>query len=283
MGPLWRRKSPGTKKTSGASKGPETRRRILAHSLRVAASHGLAGLTIGRLARDLDMSKSGLFAHFRSKRVLELATINEARKIFTSQVLAPPTAGNEGIEHLWTLCDSWLAHIERRVFPGGYFFTGAFFECAERSGAAEAEINAMAREWWNSLKNAVLKAQNRKEIDPAADARRISFDLNGVLMAAYWAFLVEKDPGIFAEGRNAVRAKLESFATSRIPVSALKFENTWKEYLKEKRVQQKEKPLSALRRLSGKKASSGAPSPLQTKLPEKRKSVFDGLRGLTQK
>ena len=281
MGPLWRRKSPGTKKASGASKGPETRRRILAHSLRVAASHGLAGLTIGRLARDLGMSKSGLFAHFRSKRILELATINEARKVFNSQVLAPATAGNDGIERLWILCDSWLAHIERRVFPGGYFFTGAFFECAERSGAVEAEINAMAREWWNSLKSAVLKAQDRKEIDPAADARSISFDLNGILMAAYWAFLVEKDPGIFVEGRIAVRAKLESLATSRIPASAFKSENAWKEYLKGKHVQEKEKPLSALRRLGGKQASSGAPSP-SNQPPEKSKSAFDDLKRLTK-
>ena len=122
MGLFERRKSRGTKKARGVSKGPETRKRILAHALRVAAGHGLAGLTIGRLARDLAMSKSGLFAHFRSKRVLELATINEARMVFTSQVLAPAMAGNEGIDHLWVLCDSWLAHIEHRVFPGGYFY-----------------------------------------------------------------------------------------------------------------------------------------------------------------
>jgi AcrR family transcriptional regulator len=229
------------------------------------------------------MSKSGLFAHFRSKRVLELATINEARKIFTSQVLVPATAGNDGVERLWILCDSWLAHIERRVFPGGYFFTGAFFECAERSGAVEAEINAMAREWWTSLKGAVLKAQDRKEIDPAADARRVSFELNGILMATYWVFLVEKDPGIFGEARIAVRAKLESLATTRIPASAFKSENAWKEFLKEKRVQKKERPLRGLRHLVKKEAPSGAASPLQTKLPEKKKSVFDGLRSLTQK
>ncbi len=64
----------------------------------------------------------------------------------------------------------------------------------------------MAREWWKGLKSAVLKAQDRKEIDPAADAKRISFDLNGILMAAYWAFLVEKDVGIFREARIAVLA-----------------------------------------------------------------------------
>jgi hypothetical protein len=227
------------------------------------------------------MSKSGLFAHFRSKRFLELATINEARKVFTSQVLAPATAGNEGIEHLWILCDSWLAHIEHRVFPGGYFFTGAFFECAERSGAIEKEINGMAQEWWTSLKSAVLKAQNREEIDPAADPRRISFDLNGILMAAYWAFLVEKDAGIFREARSGVLSKLERLATTRIPASAFKSENAWKEYLNGKRVQEKKKPLSALRRLGRKKAQSSAPSPL-TQPPEKSKSVLRrGLGRLT--
>jgi AcrR family transcriptional regulator len=277
MGLLWRRKSRGTEKTSGASKGPETRRRILAHCLRVAASHGLAGLTIGRLARDLGMSKSGLFAHFRSKRVLELATINEARKVFTSQVLAPATVGNEGIEHLWILCDSWLAHVERRVFPGGYFFTGAFFECAERSGAVEEEINAVAREWWNSLKSAVLKAQDRKEIDPAADARRISFDLNGVLMAAYWAFLVEKDARIFREARTVVLAKLERLATTRIPASAFESENAWKENLKGNRVQKKEKPQSALRRLGGKKAPSSDQYPSREPSEKAKVSSVVGL------
>ena len=141
----------------------------------------------------------------------------------------------------------------------------------------------MAKDWWNGLKSAVLKAQDRKEIDPAADARRVSFDLNGILMAAYWAFLVEKDPGIFSEGRIAVRAKLESLATTRIPASAFKSEDAWKEYLNGKRVQEKGKPLSAFRRFGAKKAPAGAPSPLQTKLPARKKSVFDGLRRLTEK
>jgi hypothetical protein len=102
-------------------------------------------------------------------------------------------------------------------------------------------------------------------------------------MAAYWAFLVEKVPGIFGEGRIAVRAKLESLATTRIPASVFKSENAWEEYLKGKHVQEKQRPLSALRQLGRKKALSEAPPPLQTKLPEKRKSVLDGLRRLTQK
>jgi len=178
---------------------------------------------------------------------------------------------------LWILCDSWLAHIEHRVFPGGYFFTGAFFECAERSGAVEAEINAMAREWWNSLKSTVVKAQNRKEIDSTVDARRIGFDLNGILMAAYWAFLVEKDAGIFREARIAVLAELERLATTRIPASAFKSEDTWKEYLKGKRATERETPLSSLRRLVDKKPQSSAISP---SIQPREKSTSVLRRGL---
>jgi AcrR family transcriptional regulator len=242
-----------SEKDGRSSKGAETRRKILAHAMGIAAREGLAGLTIGRLARDLRMSKSGVFAHFRSKRFLEMATINEARNVFASQILSPAKAANEGIEQLWVLCDSWLAHIERRVFPGGYFFTGAFFECAERSGPIEEEINRMAREWWEALSSAVRKAQERKEISSSADAREISFDLNGILMATYWTYLIEKNNEVFREARIAVLTKLERLATPRIAANAFRSQNAWKEYLERRHID-KEKPISILRHLGRKEA-----------------------------
>ena len=251
----------------------------------IAAREGLAGLTIGRLAGDLGMSKSGLFAHFRSKRSLEMATINQARNVFSSQVLSPAKAANEGIEQLWVLCNSWLAHIERRVFPGGYFFTGAFFECAERSGSIEDEINSMAREWWELLRNAVQKAQDRKEIKSNVDARWISFDLNGTLIAGYWTYLAEKNEGVFDETRSALFAKMKRLATDRIPDYAFNSENAWKEYLKRRHVY-KEKGRSILRSVARNEAQIGAPSPSplsQSEQPPKKSgSVFDGLRRLTK-
>lgn len=280
------KKSRETKK-SRSSKGPETKRKILAHAMRIAAREGLAGLTIGRLAKDLGMSKSGLFAHFRSKRALEMATINEARMVFTSQVLSPATAANEGIAQLWVLCDSWLAHIERRVFPGGYFFTGAFFECAERSGAIEEEINRMAREWQKTLSSAVRKAQDRKEID-TADARRISLDLNGILMSAYWTHLVEKDNEAFREARIAVLAKLKGVTAGRVPANAFMSENAWREYLKGRHVESK-KSGSIFRRLGlGKKTLPPVLSPpnlssTTNQPPKKSESVFRNLARLTKR
>jgi AcrR family transcriptional regulator len=246
-------------KTTKVSKGAATRRKILAHAMQIAARKGLAGLTIGRLAQNLGMSKSGLFAHFRSKRLLEMDTIHEARKLFNDQVLSPALLANEGIDRLWVLCDSWLVHIERKVFPGGYFFTGAFFECAERSGAIEEQFNLMAREWWQTLNRAVQKAQQLKEINSSADARRISFDLNGILVATYWAYLVEKDNKVFGEARAAIIAKLKELATDRIPSTAFKTDNAWNDYLKAKRTN---KPKSFVAALEKKiKVQSDDPSP----------------------
>jgi len=283
---LFKSKKSRGKKDWRSSKGAETKKKILAHAMGIAAREGLAGLTIGRLARELRMSKSGLFAHFRSKRSLEMATINEARNVFASQVLLPAKSANEGIEQLWVLCNSWLAHIERRVFSGGYFFTGAFFECAERSGAIEDEINRMAREWWETLRNAVQKAQDFKEIDSNVDARRINFDLNGTLIAGYWTYLAEKNEKVFDETRSALFAKMKRLATARIPDYALKSENAWKEYLEERHTY-KEKSPSILRRIGRQEAQSGLPSsstPSQPKQPPKKSgSVFDGLRRLTQR
>ena len=253
----------------------------------IAAREGLAGLTIGRLARDLRMSKSGLFAHFRSKRSLEMATINEARNLFASQVLLPAKAANEGIEQLWILCISWLAHIEHRVFPGGYFFTGAFFECAERSGAIEDEINRLAQEWWGMLRNAVQKSQDRKEINSSVDARRISFDLNGVLIAGYWTYLAEKKEEVFNETRTALFAKMKGLATDLIPAYAFNSENAWKEYLERRHIHKKEESPSISGRIGRQEAQSGVPSsstlPQSKQLPKKSKSVFEGLRRLTQR
>jgi AcrR family transcriptional regulator len=252
----------------------------------IAAREGLAGLTIGRLARDLGMSKSGLFAHFRSKRLLEMATINEARNVFAGQVLSPAKAANEGIEQLWVLCNSWLAHIEHRVFPGGYFFTGAFFECAERSGTIEDEINRMAQEWWETLRNAVQKAQHRKEINSNVDARRIRFDLNGTLIAGYWAYLAEKNEEIFAETRTALFAKMKALASDRIPEYAFKSENAWKEYLEARHIYKENQP-SILGRVGRKEAPARSASPStisQSKQPPKKsRRWFDGLTGLRKR
>src|SRR5436190_22874103 len=107
------------------SRGEESRNRILNQAIKMASEDGLEALTIGRMAAKLRMSKSGLFAHFGSKRKLQLATIERAKGIFDNAVLAPMEGSTNGVVQLWSLCDLWIGHLEASVFPSGYFFTGA--------------------------------------------------------------------------------------------------------------------------------------------------------------
>ena len=217
--------------SESGSHGQQTRQAILAQALKIAAREGLAALTIGRLAKELGMSKSGLFAHFHSKQALELATVEKAGEVFADAVLRPAQAGREGIERLWNLCDLWLVHVERRVFPGAYFFTGAFFEYVDRPGPIAGAISRVAREWFNTLKKAVQEAQQQREIDPDAEAKQVAWELNGRLVGAYWAHLVEGGD-CCREARAALLGRLRELATDEIPASAFKSVGAWKKYLR---------------------------------------------------
>ena len=107
----------GSQASPRRTQGEQTRQAILARALKIAAREGLAALTIGQLAEELRMSKSGLFAHFHSKRALELATLETARAVFDEGVLWPAQDSRAGLARLWTLCDLWLQHIEGRPGP----------------------------------------------------------------------------------------------------------------------------------------------------------------------
>src|SRR5436305_968046 len=103
--------------------GAQTRDTILSHAVGVASSEGLEGLTIGRLAGDLGLSKSGLFRHFGSKEELQLATVALAADIFKREVVDPVSETEPGAERLRALCERYLGYLERQVFPGGCFWS----------------------------------------------------------------------------------------------------------------------------------------------------------------
>ena len=93
-----------------------------------------SSLTVGSLAEQLGMSKSGLFAHFGSKEEFQLATVEMARRVFIDKVTLPAIAAPKGMPRLWSLIDHWLVLVEKRVFEGGCFFTAASFEFDGRLG-----------------------------------------------------------------------------------------------------------------------------------------------------
>src|SRR5216117_2417593 len=122
-------------KARATSRGEQTREAILTHALGLATRIGFEGLTIGRLAEDLQMSKSGLFAHFRSKEALQLEILRMAGARMVDSVVKPALAAPRGEARVRALFDRWLAWEQSPGLPGGCPFMAASFELDARPGA----------------------------------------------------------------------------------------------------------------------------------------------------
>src|SRR3954464_5079517 len=111
-----------------AAEALQTRSAILERSVALASIEGLEGLTIGRLAGDLQMSKAGVLGHFGTKEELQLATVHGALGIFTREVWAPAQDAAPGRARLLAIADAWMSYLGRDVFRGGCFMTAASTE-----------------------------------------------------------------------------------------------------------------------------------------------------------
>jgi len=199
------------------ARGLRTREAILARAVDIASVQGLEGLTVGSLAEQLRMSKSGLFAHFGSKQDLQLATIEAARMIFIKKVTRPALAAPRGMPRLWGLVEQWLILVEKRFFPGGCFFSAASFEFDSRRGVVRDRIAAIMNEWIAVITRAVYEAQKAGHLDPKVDPTRLAFEIHAVAMGAHWASQLLDDRHAYSRARTIVIEKLRSMATSASP------------------------------------------------------------------
>src|SRR5262245_34013863 len=113
MNANWSKRNGADAGDPSLSKGQVSRAAILHAAAKLATTKGLDGLSIGDLAAEVGMSKSGLYAHFKSKEELELATIETAAAIFDSEVLQPAATAHAGTQRLGALVDAFLSHLER--------------------------------------------------------------------------------------------------------------------------------------------------------------------------
>ena len=196
------------------SHGARTRGTIVRAAADLASVEGLDGLSIGRLAGELAMSKSGLFAHFGSKEDLQLAAIEEARQRYVQEVVAPGLAAGSGITRLYALCEAFLSYIERGVFPGGCFFASAMaeFDC-KAPGPVRDRIAECQHEWMNTLERAAEDARAQRQLSAGSDPLQLAFELEGALLTANWYVHLYADPGYLGRARRAFQARLVSEAT----------------------------------------------------------------------
>jgi AcrR family transcriptional regulator len=191
-------------------KGERTRQSILERAVDLASVDGLEGLTIGRLAEELQMSKSGLFAHFGSKEELQLATTAAAAERYIREVFSPALQKPRGYPRLIAICESWLAYIKRGVFPGGCFFAAASFEFDSRPGAVRDLVARMMDEWIGALEKAVRMAQDEGHIVRDVDPSQLAFELNSLFFGANFAYHLRKDRLALERAARAVRSRLEA-------------------------------------------------------------------------
>lgn len=205
---------------SSTSKGQASRDTILLTAAKLATIKGLHGLSIGDLAAEVGMSKSGLYAHFKSKEELELATIETAATIFESDVLQAALKARAGIDRIRALADSFLSHLERKVFPGGCFFAAVVAELDTRPGPARDRVAEVLDNWLAFLKQCLLEAQSLGEIDPKADVAQAVFEIEAMLLAANFLFIMRNDPIHLTQARlgvDSVVARLAMNAESKGP------------------------------------------------------------------
>ncbi|HET9213238.1 MAG TPA: helix-turn-helix domain-containing protein [Gaiellaceae bacterium] len=188
--------------------GLRSRRTILDAAAKLATVEGLEGLSIGRLAEHIGMSKSGLYAHFGSKEELQLATIETAAEIFQEHVIAPTEAIESPRARLEGVTESFLDHLERRVFPGGCFFASAAAEFDTHPGPVKERIAAYSAEFLETLEELADEAQREGELGAGQDPGQVAFEIDAYLLMANTAFLLHNDPKTLDRARAAIQARL---------------------------------------------------------------------------
>jgi AcrR family transcriptional regulator len=197
------------------SDGEQTYAAILDTAVRLASIEGLGALTIGRLAEEAGVSKSGLYAHFGSKQRLELDVIQAARDIFEREVMRPALDVEEGLPQLEQICASYLSYIERRVFPGGCFFAGMLAEFDARSGtAAHDEVASDQQGWTELLGSFAATARDHGHLEAEVDIPQLVFDLTAAVELANYYYVLFNDPKVLDRARTAIRASLAAASSA---------------------------------------------------------------------
>jgi AcrR family transcriptional regulator len=164
------------------SKGDETRQRILTRAIQLASQRGLAGLSIGELAGDLGLSKSGLFAHFGSKEDLEVEVLKAASARFDDSVIKPALRAARGRPRLQALFDHWLRWAVDPTWPGGCIFLAAATELDDREGKARDYLAGGQRQLIGFIAKAARLAVEQGEFRADLDCEAFAFDVFALIL-----------------------------------------------------------------------------------------------------
>ncbi|MEV6109505.1 TetR/AcrR family transcriptional regulator [Streptomyces sp. NPDC051940] len=204
----------GTARVDGrVERGNATRRLVLGRTMEIASVEGLGGLSLGRIATELNLSKSGVFALFGSKEELQLATVRAAGSVFAAQVVEPVRDVPPGAGRVAALCASWLAYSRDRTFPGGCFFAAVTAEFDARSGPVHDAIAKAHLDWTAYVEETVREARIAGGLTDGADPAQLAFELIALMELANLYSVLHGDPAAYDRAGTGILSRLRSVAT----------------------------------------------------------------------
>lgn len=192
------------------ARGERTRHAVLDSAVRLASVEGLDGLSLGRLADSLGVSKSGLFAHWPSKEALQLATIDHARSQILDRVVRPALRHPRGVRRLWALHDLRIAYYADEVLPGGCFFCTVEFELDSRPGPLRDRVAEASAEWLQLLRRLASEAVTAGDLRPDTSPDQLAFEVDALGMAAVYQSRLFEPTEVYRKARTAVLDRLRA-------------------------------------------------------------------------
>jgi AcrR family transcriptional regulator len=183
----------------------DSRTAVVESAIDVASIVGLGGLTIGSLATELSMSKSGLIGRFGDKETLQRAVLQAAIERFIAKVWVPASQAEAGLPRLEAIIKEWIDHHRRGDFPGGCFVTTASVEYDARPGPIQADVAAAVKRWLGVLEEEARVAQVAGGLPAGRDPSDVAFELHSLASGGSVAARIAKDPEGLDRTERAMR------------------------------------------------------------------------------
>jgi AcrR family transcriptional regulator len=193
-----------------------TKDRILKRAAAIASAEGLGGLSIGRLADDIGMSKAGVYGHFGSKERLQIETIEYVTKLFRETVLMPVLEHSPGLPRLWALCSAYLTYVLDSSIPERDFFVTVANEFDSKPGPVRDAVVAVIAIWMQRIEENLADAVELGHLRDC-DIEQVSFELEALMVAGHHVYQLNDDPAALDRARRGILARLESLETPAAP------------------------------------------------------------------
>ncbi len=196
--------------TKPLPKGQQTRAAILDAALGLASHMGLEGLSIGALAELMQMSKSGVFAHFGSREELQISVIREYHARFEAEVFQPAMGEERGLPRLAALFERWVRRVSVELDSGCIYISGAV-EFDDRPGPVRDALAGMVRTWHAALERAIRQAVEEGQLRPDTDAMQMLFEIHGLILALHHDARFLRQPNVLDRARKGFERVVEHY------------------------------------------------------------------------